>query len=136
MKKLIALLFIIIAPSLLQAKSITVKENELIKLISIADEYMLIAKKDDVKIKYEKVDEKTLRFDLIVAKDLKHSNDLVYSFELTVDNAKIIDIDKDDKAIIFTVSGEKKPSFDIRSFTYGASAGIVTTLVIVLIIVL
>lgn len=138
MKKFILLFSIMACFSFIRANQQTVllKKNEFVKLVKIADEYMLIAENKDVKIRYEKIDDKTYKFDLVIAEDLEFANDLIYSFHLSTENAQIVNVSEDGKAIVFTVGDEKEPVFSWQTFTYGLSSGIVTTLIIVLIIVL
>lgn len=117
---------------------ITIEKTEFLRLIEISDEYVKLQSVKKIQTDLSVHAPSVAKIRITLAKDLKHSNDLVYESFIRF-NAEIENIDSNEKSIIVkfkkdTIGNVSSNWF--RPFITGFLSGSVTTIIVVLIIVL
>jgi len=84
MKKIMAIILLLTIQKI-YAEKILVEKNDLVKLYEISKEYMELSKQDKIDLSFEKLTESKIKFILTLKKNLKYSNDFIFSTEVDFD---------------------------------------------------
>ncbi len=117
---------------------ITIEKTDFLRLIEISDEYVKLQSVKQIQTELSIHAPTIAKIKITLAKDLKHSNDLVYESYIKF-NAEIENIESGERSIIVkfkkdTVGNVSSNWF--KPFITGLFSGSVTTIIVVLIIVL